>query len=172
MVNSMSKFIPNMYKKDIFSIDYNYLKNKGIKVLLFDLDNTLIEKGNYKINEKAIELFNDLKKDFTIYIVSNSINTKKIKKVSEALGIEYIKDSRKPFKHGFKKLNLENVKENEIAMIGDQMVTDVWGGNRMNYFTILVDPINFDEWFGTKINRLIEKRIFTKNGRKRGGYYD
>lgn len=168
----MKRFSPDMYQKDIYSINYKKLKNNNIKVLLYDLDNTLIEKGNYKINEKAIELFNDLKKDFTIYIVSNSINTKKIKKVSEALGIEYIKDSRKPFKHGFKKLNLENVKENEIAMIGDQMVTDVWGGNRMNYFTILVDPINFDEWFGTKINRLIEKRIFTKNGRKRGGYYD
>lgn len=168
----MKRFSPDMYQKDIYSINYKKLKNNNIKVLLYDFDNTLIEKGNYKTNEKAIELFNDLKKDFTIYIVSNSINTKKIKKVSEALGIEYIKDSRKPFKHGFKKLNLENVKENEIAMIGDQMVTDVWGGNRMNYFTILVDPINFDEWFGTKINRLIEKRIFTKNGMKRGGYYD
>ena len=62
MVNSMSKFIPNMYKKDIFSIDYSFLKDKGIKVLLFDFDNTLIEKGNYIINDKTIKLISKLKK--------------------------------------------------------------------------------------------------------------
>ena len=76
----MSKFIPNMYKKDIFSIDYSFLKDKGIKVLLFDFDNTLIEKGNYIINDKTIKLISKLKKDFIVYILSNSIHKNKIKK--------------------------------------------------------------------------------------------
>ena len=167
----MSKFIPNMYKKDIFSIDYSFLKDKGIKVLLFDFDNTLIEKGNYIINDKTIKLISKLKKDFIVYILSNSIHKNKIKKVSEKLDIPYISGSRKPFKTGFKKLKLD-AKEQEIAMIGDQLLTDVLGGNRMNYYTILIDPINYKEIIFTKINRVFERIVLNMIKIKRGDYYD
>lgn len=168
----MNKFIPNMYKKDIFSIDYKKLKKTGIKVLLFDFDNTIIEKGNYKIKEETLKLFSKLKKEFIVYIVSNSIHAKKIKTISEELNLPYIGNSGKPFKRGFKKLQLTNVKPNEIAMIGDQLITDVWGASRMNYFSILVDPINNDEWLLTKLNRVFEKIILKKNKFKRGNYYE
>lgn len=168
----MSKFIPNMYKKDIFSINYKKLKKMNIKVLLFDFDNTIIEKGNYKAEEKTIELFSKLKKDFLVYIVSNSIQAKKIQTIARSLKVPYIGDSRKPFKRGFKKLKLSNIKASEIAMIGDQLITDIWGGNRMNYFSILIDPINNDEWLFTRLNRVFERIILKKNKIKRGSYYE
>ncbi len=168
----MSRFCPDMYKKNIFSINYKKLKEKGIKALLFDLDNTLIESGNYHINEKIIELSNKLKKDFKIYIVSNSINIRKIKMVSKDLEVPYIHDSRKPFKRGFKKLKLEHLKPKEIAMIGDQVITDIYGGKRMGYYTILIDPISNKEWFGTKLNRILENKFLTKYNKKRGDYFD
>ena len=164
--------MPNAYQKDIYSINYKGLKSKGIKVLLFDLDNTLIEKGNYVINDKTLKLINKLKKDFIICILSNSIHIKKIKSVSKQLAIPYISNSKKPFKKGFKKLKLTNIKEKEITMIGDQLLTDVLGGNRMNYYTILIDPINNDEHIFTKINRVFEKFILKKIQLKRGNYYD
>lgn len=168
----MSRFIPNMYKKDIFSIDYKKLKQMNIKVLLFDFDNTIVEKGIYTLDEKTTKLFNKIKKDFIIYIVSNSIQNKKIKTISEKLGISYIVCSMKPFKIGFKKIKIDNIKPDEIAMIGDQLITDVWGASRMNYFSILIDPIKNNEWFITKINRLFERRIFKKNKLERGIYYE
>ena len=168
----MNKFLPNMYKKDIFSIDYNSLKNKGIKVLLFDFDNTLIEKGNYSINDKTIKLISRLKKDFIVYILSNSIHKKKISIISKKLDIPYISNSRKPFKKGFRKLKLSNIKECEIAMIGDQLLTDILGGNRMNYYTILIDPINYDELIFTKLNRVLERIVLKKIKIQRGEYYD
>lgn len=167
----MNKFFPNMYAKDIYSIDYKKLKLNGIKVLLFDFDNTLIEKGNYKINKEAVRLIKALKKDFLIYIVTNSIHIRKLRKVCEELDVIYVSGSRKPFKRGFKKIPLKN-SSSEIAMIGDQLITDVWGGNRMNYYTILIDPINNNELLSTKINRVIEKIIFKKINVKRGEYYD
>ena len=163
---------PDMYKKDVYSINYKKLKKLGIKVLLFDFDNTLIEMGNYDISKKTIQLFNELRSDFIIYVVSNSIHVSKLKKVTDKLEVPYIKDSRKPFKKGFKKLKLKSIQNSEIAMIGDQIMTDVLGGKRMNYFTVLVDPINYNEMLFTKINRLLEKREFKKNNMKRGGYYD
>ena len=167
----MNMFIPDMYKKDIFSINYEKLKTKSIKVLLFDFDNTLIEKGNYEIKEKTIDLFNKVKKSFDVYIVSNSIHGSKLKKICNKLNTPYIKGSKKPFKRGFKKLKLE-VKPEQIAMIGDQVMTDVLGSKRMNYFSVLVDPINHDELLFTKLNRVIENMILKKNKMKRGSYYD
>ena len=168
----MNKFIPDMYKKNIYLIDYKKLKKIGIKVLLFDFDNTLIEKGNYLIDDKTTKLFKELKKQFNIYIVSNSLNKSKLKKISGILNVPYIKDSRKPFKKGFKKLKLKDIKPEQIAMIGDQVITDVLGSNRMRYFSILIDPINNDEWLLTRINRIIENIILKKNKTKRGSYYD
>ena len=61
-------------------------------------------------------------------------------------------------------------------MIGDQLITDIWGAKRMGFFSILVDPINLNEWFGTRINRFLEKIIFKKLYKKykieKGSYYD
>ena len=170
--DTMNNFIPDMYKKNIFSIDYKKLKKNGIKVLLYDFDNTLIEKGNYLIDEKTVKLFKSLKKQFNIYIVSNSIHVSKLRKISEKLNVPYIKDSRKPFKKGFKKLKLSGIKPKQIAMIGDQVMTDVLGSNRMDYFSILIDPINNDEWILTRLNRVIENVVLKKNNIKRGSYYD
>ncbi|MDO4369635.1 MAG: YqeG family HAD IIIA-type phosphatase [bacterium] len=169
----MNKFIPNMYKKSIFDIDYKLLKKKEIKVLLFDFDNTIIEKGNYSIEKNTIDLFKSLKKDFIIYVVSNSLNKKKLSNITSKLDLDFIHFSMKPFSRGYKRLKL-NIPSNEIAMIGDQLLTDVYGGNRRNYFTILVEPLNDDEMKFTKFNRKFENMIFNskKNTLKRGKYYD
>ena len=67
----MSLFKPTIYKKDIFNIDYNNLKEKGIKCLVFDLDNTLGLIDNKKCPRKTKKLLKELKKDFLILICSN-----------------------------------------------------------------------------------------------------
>ena len=165
------KILPDMYQKDIFSINYEKLKSKKISVLLFDFDNTLIEKGNSSANEKIEKLMKSLKKDFTVYVVSNSINSKKLKSVCNKLDLPYISFSRKPLKFGFKKLNF-SVDNSNIAMIGDQIITDCLGAIRMGYFSILIDPISKNEFFLTKINRLLEEYFLKKINIKRGSYYD
>ena len=75
----------DMYQKDIFSINYDKLKKIGIKVLVYDLDNTIIEKKKNVIDDKVKKLFNKLKNDFKIIIISNTWNKKKIEYVSKEL---------------------------------------------------------------------------------------
>ena len=57
-------------------------------------------------------------------------------------------------------------------MIGDQLITDIWGANRMDYFSILIDPISKKEWPLTKFNRVLEGLVFKRINKKRGSYYD
>lgn len=167
----------DMYQKDIFSINYNKLKEMGIKVLVFDLDNTIIEKKKNVVDDKVKELFKRLKKDFKVIIISNTWNRKKIEYVSKKLDIEYIMNARKPFKYGYNKAKgLSNTSVRNICMIGDQLLTDILGAKKMGYYCCLVDPIHQSELILTKFNRLIEYFIFKRLNKKynirRGSYYD
>lgn len=168
----MKCFVPDIYAKSVNNIDYDKLKEKGIRVLLFDFDNTIIEHKNYDLTDDIVKLFFNLKKSFKVYVVSNSMNFKKLSKLCSVLDVPYIGRSFKPLKFGYKRLK-EDFLPSEIAMIGDQLITDVFGAHRMGYFSILVDPISFDkEIFFTKFNRYFEKKILEKNKIIRGDYYD
>lgn len=164
----LMKIKPNMYVKSILDINYNKLKENGINILFYDFDNTLIERGNYTLNSSYLKLLKTLKKDFNIMVVSNSIHKSKLEKVCNKYDLDYVMCSFKPFSFGFKKaMKKLNVKSNNICVIGDQLLTDIKGAINMGYYSVLVDPINYDEHILTKFNRVRERKIF-----KRGNYYE
>ena len=164
----MDKFVPDIYQKSIFGINYEALKNSGIKCLLFDLDNTICPVNINEPDKKCKDLFEDLKDmDFKIIIVSN--NSKgRVTPFKNILNVDAAHSSRKPFKTKYQKiLKLYDFKDNEVAAIGDQLVTDIFGANRMGFTSILINPISKNEGFATKINRRIEK-IIIKNLKRKG----
>jgi hypothetical protein len=164
----MKKLIPNIYQKDIYSINYKKLYKEGKRVLLFDLDNTLVPYNEYTSSPKTKKLINNLKEiGFQIYIFSNSIRGRKVKRVAENLDIDYKLFSKKPFKHNFKKLiKKNNYKIEELVMIGDQMFTDILGGNKMKITTILIEQSSQDEAPLTKLIRILEKTTKKKLNKK------
>lgn len=173
----MKKYIPNMYKKTIHDINYEKLKENGIKCLLFDLDNTILKVDKYIPKKEVCDLVKELKKDFTIYIISNNSHKERIYSASEKLGVEHVRFAMKPFSRGFRKVRRKHhFKKNEMCLIGDQLMTDVLGGNRYGLFTILVDPLSTNELKVTGINRYFEKKKLKKlkeqNLFKRGEYYE
>ena len=68
----MKKFIPKMYQKSIYTINYPKLKEKGIKLLIFDLDNTIGSVHEEVMNKRTADFLTKLARDFTIVIASNS----------------------------------------------------------------------------------------------------
>lgn len=171
----MNLFRPNMYKKNIFEIDYNKLKEQGITCLIFDLDNTLGLLEHERCPLKTRKLLKELQKDFLILISSN--NTKKrIAPYLKDLGIGGVAFSLKPSTKGLRKIKKHyNLNKKEMVMIGDQIVTDILSGNRYKIMTILVDPLGEKDLRITGLNRKIEARIikyYKKRGMfERGKYY-
>lgn len=169
-------FIPDVYAQSIYTINYKKLKKNGIKCLLFDLDNTI---APYKVTEpdqKVKELIARLETDFKVIIISNSGKTR-LRPFKEKLNIDVAFSSKKPLKGKYKKiLTLYKFKINEVACIGDQLLTDILGANRMGFTSILVNKVAKYEMFPTRINRFIEKRILNKLAKKNilvsGVYYD
>ena len=93
----MSIFKPRMYKKDIFQIDYQKLKQQGIKLIIFDLDNTITMVDKELPNDDVKKLITKLKKDFKIVIASNNIKSR-VRKVSQYLECDDLYSIGKPSK--------------------------------------------------------------------------
>ena len=169
-------FIPDIYAQSIYTINYKRLKKHGIKCLLFDLDNTIAPYSSCEPDLKVKELFARLQDDFKIIIISNS-GKNRLRPFKEKLNVDVAFSSKKPLKTKYKKiLELYKYNINEIAAIGDQLLTDVLGANRMGLTSILVNRISKNEISFTKINRFLEKFILKRLSKKNilvsGEYYD
>ncbi len=159
---------PKGFFKRITDIDYKYLKDNNILGLILDVDNTLINY-NEELSEDIINWIDMQKKNkIKMCILSNSNKVKKIQKVANKLELEYIYFAMKPFKNGFNRaLRILNLKNENVAVIGDQIFTDVIGANRMKMHSILVEPIEKKDIFITVLKRPIENMIKHRYIRKK-----
>lgn len=170
------KFYPNMYQKTIQDINYKKLKKLDIKCLIFDLDNTIALIDQHVITAETKKLLTGLKKDFQVVIISNNI-TSRVKSYANYLQCDFVANAIKPLSKGYRKIkNKYGFKQEEMCMIGDQIVTDIYGGNRYGMFTILVDPLGKKDLKITSLNRFIERKILKKYEdkgiMKKGVYYE
>ncbi len=154
------KLYPNAYFSKVEQITIEFLQKNKIKALILDIDNTLIDYQQ-NLSEDIIKWVKDLRgQGIKFYLLSNTNHKDKVEKVSNKLEIPYFSFAKKPFKVGFLKTQKKlNEKTENIGVIGDQIFTDIIGGNRCDMFTILVDPINKKDYWYTAWKRPIENKI-------------
>ncbi|WP_425448625.1 YqeG family HAD IIIA-type phosphatase [Dethiothermospora halolimnae] len=155
--------IPDLYVDSIFQIDFDNLKEKGIKSLIIDIDNTLVAWDKESAPDSVIKWFDKIKKmGFNICLVSNNTEDRVVK-FNENLSLYAVHRATKPRKKPFlDALSYLKTTVKETAMIGDQIFTDVLGGNRVGLYTILVVPIAGKEFIWTKFIRNIERLVLKK----------
>ncbi len=164
------KYDIKVYNKNIYSINYEKLIKKGIKLLIFDLDNTLGLVGEEVMPDRSLDLLNILKDDFYIVVASNN-NKGRVAKFVDG-SFDFIHRSLKPTRRIERVIKKKyKVENNECAIIGDQIVTDIRLGNKCGYYTILVDPLGK---YGkvSFFNRILEKRVKKKIQFKDGEYFE
>jgi len=151
---------PNVYYQSVTEITIDMLKKNNIRGLILDIDNTLIDFDRNLSENVKKWCYNLKEKGIKMCILSNTNKFDKVEKVSKELELNYIYFAKKPLKAGFKKakklLELENV---NIAVVGDQIFTDVIGAKRSKMYSILVKPIDKRDHLMTKIKRPLEKLI-------------
>ncbi len=170
MHNLFRILVPDVYLENIYSIDMAKLKEKkNIKGIILDLDNTIIPWGTNNLDDRVLEWVEQVKQNgIRLCLVSNT--HKKISDIGHKLGIPFLysryKPRRKPFEEAMKIMNTNN---KETAVVGDQVFTDIWGGNRLQLLTILVCPLSQSDSLGTTIfSRVLEGfllSILFKNGK-------
>lgn len=158
---------PNAYLSSVKEITIQFLLENKIKVLILDVDNTLIDY--YKnLSDDVIQWAKELQgQGIKMYILSNTNKKEKVQKVANELEIPYKLFARKPSKKGFLKIQKEsNVEPENIGVVGDQIFTDIIGGNRCKMFTILVDPVTPKDYWYTAWKRPIENKLKQKLKKK------
>lgn len=156
-------FTPTWMIERIYQLTPEQLAKHNVKGIIADLDNTLIAWNN---PDGTPELRSWLKMmdeaGIPVVILSNN-NYKRVKRVADQLGIQFSSAAKKPSRKGFRraidKLGLSN---DEVVIVGDQLLTDVFGGNRLGIRSILVMPLVESDMVWTLLNRKIEKYIFKK----------
>lgn len=159
----IKKFFPDLLVDGIQNIKLDMLKEKKIKGLILDIDNTLVPSNMKEADENAVSWIERVKSEgFKVCIVSNA-SKKRVIKFNEKLKLFAFYRASKPGSKSFMKaVRLMNIKPEETAVVGDQIFTDVYGGNRLDMHTILVKPIDtIEPWF-VKIKRFPEKIVLSK----------
>ena len=154
---------PKAYLNKVQDITIQFLIENKIKALILDVDNTLIDY--YKnLSDDVIEWAHGLQgQGIRMYILSNTNKKEKVEKVAKSLEIPYKLFARKPSKCGFMRIQKEiKIEPENIGVVGDQIFTDVIGGNRCKMFTILVDPVTPKDYWYTAWKRPIENRMKQK----------
>jgi len=155
----LERFVPTEAIERLSQIDLDALRARGVKTLLLDLDNTITPWRSLEVPEDMGAWLQAAKQSFRVCIVSNTSKMKRLETLKERLGIEGVGFASKPW--GLKRVAAQmGLAPDETVVIGDQLITDVAGGNMIGARSILVKPVSRDEFFGTKFVRAAEAVIF------------
>lgn len=173
----LMNFKPKKYYKSIYEVDFKKLKDEGIKLVAVDLDNTLVPHDVMDAPDHVHELVKNVRNEGLDIVILSNNNQKRVERFIKEMDIDYYYSAKKPLKKVFLHLlNKYKLDTNEICLIGDQIMTDVFGANRINIVSILVEPLASRDILYTKVNRIMEKSIVKKlekrNLFKIGEYYD
>jgi HAD superfamily phosphatase (TIGR01668 family) len=167
---------PDYYLKRYDLVHPEALRKLGIRVLIVDIDNTLVPARSPMADEPAKRFIRALKEAGVQPVVVSNNMPGRIRALSSQLGVHCFTFSLKPSSRGYKKaLQMYGASAREAAILGDQLLTDILGGSRMGMTTILVDPISRKENFFSRFSRMAEtrlwKRLAEQNIIRKGHYY-
>ena len=159
---------PDQYVTGLECVDLDHLYEQGYRALLIDRDKTLTGWREQRVTPQKHEWLMDAVQRFEVCIVSNTIFIKGVNKLGEELDLPVVSRwglGRKPMPGAIRAaLEVVQVPPEKSVMIGDQLFTDILGGNLMGLHTILSDPVPGPEFFATRILRLVEGRFIAALG--------
>jgi HAD superfamily phosphatase (TIGR01668 family) len=151
---------PHKHLNSIYELDTAELRSMGIRGIIADMDNTLVPWNDRAVRPRLASWLARLKKEgFRLCIVSNNSRERGGQLACE-LGIPAVWYAVKPRRRAFRRaLHIMELTSQETAVIGDQIFTDVLGGNRLGLYTILVTPISDKEFIWTRLIRKLERMV-------------
>ena len=154
---------PDYYFESVFHIPYDRLYELGIRALIYDIDNTLASYDDKLAPEQIRLLVKDLKEmGFKVGLLSNN-NARRVDMFNEPMGLPSSSMSGKPFTIALMRLMGEMaVQGQECAIVGDQILADVWCGKRAGITTVLVKPLTDKEVITVRLKRIVERPLLKK----------
>lgn len=155
----LRQFFPKERVDNTYDIVWEEWYKKGIRGVIFDVDNTLVPHGK-PADERAIKLFETLKAlEIKVFLMSNN-NKRRVESFAKQVQVPYIHNAGKPLVRNYKKaMDLMGTSRDETLFVGDQIFTDIFGANRAKIPSVLVSPIHPKEEIQIIIKRSLESAI-------------
>lgn len=149
---------PDYNLKNIYEMNFEELKSKDIKCIMFDLDSTVMVSKSATFLPETIEWFNSFMKNFEVAIISNNKNSQYIENAAKIAPCRVIGCANKPNPKIMKQyLESININPKNAIMVGDRPLTDILAGKLLGCKTMLVGSINPNENLPTKFVRALER---------------
>lgn len=161
-------FYPNLWMDSTYDIDFAAYYRQGYRLVLFDIDNTLVCHGAPQ-NEQSLPFLQGLlDMGFKVRFLSNNKEPRVANFVKPLKGdAGYIFLAGKPSTKSYLKAVKEcGVSIEDTLFVGDQLFTDIWGANRSGIFSILVKPIDKHEEIQIILKRRLEAIVLAAYKRK------
>lgn len=157
---------PDLQIHSYHELDADKLVRDGISLLICDIDNTLAVHDETMPCAEVVEFVEKIQSaGLKLCLISNN-RKKRVERFGEALGVRAYAFALKPMKHTYRTILKDyQVSGDEIACLGDQLLTDGIGAKRMKMKLILSQPLSEKDIIYTKMNRHIERwilRMFEK----------
>lgn len=144
-MNKISElFTPREKLDSIYDISFEYLQGKGIKGFVLDVDNTLLSPETINPSLKCVQWIERAQgHGFKVCLISNDFNPKRVSYLADVLKVPAIHSALKPLTWNVENAITEvlGLSPQEVAVIGDTLMTDILPGNWLKAHTILVGPI-------------------------------
>lgn len=156
-------FKPKWWLKNVLEIDEKFIKTNHLRGFILDLDNTLSMHGSPAAEQGVTEWLEKMKKLGIKLIVLSNNTKKRVEPLAKELGLDFISFGCKPLTTGISRaLKRMRLPKNSVALVGDQIFTDILGGNLKGMPTILVEPFHLEDKISFKIKRKIENVVFKR----------
>ncbi len=161
-------FWPDRTAKSVFDVDFEAEYERGIRGLIFDIDNTLVAHGK-EATPEVVALIRSLKeRGFSTCLISNN-GEERVRPFAEAVGSMYLPDAGKPALRSYTRAMAEmHTDIGNTLFLGDQILTDIWGAKRLGMQHILVHPVDRKkDPFFVRVKRRLERFILRNYKQKK-----
>jgi uncharacterized protein len=151
---------PDRYAPRLHDVSHEELEAAGIRGLIVDLDNTLVGFRQTELAQEHLDwVARAHERGFRIVMLSNNFS-ERVKRLAAQLNVACFPNALKPLPFGFLRAKrCLRMRRHEIAVVGDQLFTDVLGGKICGLYTILTEPIELKDFAVTRFFRFFERWV-------------
>lgn len=155
---------PRLLISSVFDLNLDDLKDSGYQGLIMDLDNTLVAWNRPEVPKSLTLWLGEVRqRGIEMCIVSNNLS-QRVEEFSAKIGVSFIAKAAKPRRRAFRQaMRAMGTQAYNTAVVGDQVFTDILGGNRLQLYTILVHPLATEEFWTTRLIRKLEKQVVRRH---------
>ena len=156
----MKLFSPRFTFRRVTDLTVAWVQSQHLGALLLDVDNTLTTHNNPHVPPEVLDWIGRMQgAGIKLMLLSNN-HPARVAPFAEKLGLGFVADAAKPLGMGVSRARRElGAFPGGIALVGDQIFTDILCANLAGITSILVEPMQLEDSWPFRLKRWAERLV-------------